>query len=212
VSAVRVARCSRFPARGGNSKRRHEARRLMLAVGDATLRSNGPCIVVLQKSSGRSRVQRSAPSAASGSKARTRQEAGGREPSQGWNTPGAQAHGPQGAKGERRVGAGRSSSRERPRDRRTSRGPFVLRHGRELRSDWRWKVSRTAEAYVLHGTPAESVLAAFELSHRTRDRDSKSERAEEATGISAALTHERPPGGKRRGNLNRRRSAVRIAS
>jgi len=78
VSAVRVARCSRFPARGGNSKRRHEARRLMLAVGDATLRSNGPCIVVLQKSSGRSQALRSAPFAASGSKARTRQGAGGR--------------------------------------------------------------------------------------------------------------------------------------
>jgi hypothetical protein len=55
--------------------------------------------------------------------------------SQGWNTPGAQAHGPQGAKRERRVGAGRSSSRERPRDRRTSRGPFVLRRGRKPRSD-----------------------------------------------------------------------------
>jgi len=73
-----VARRSRFPARGGKSERRHEARRLMLAVEDATLRSHGPCIVVLQKSSGRSQALRSAPSAASGSKARARQEAGGR--------------------------------------------------------------------------------------------------------------------------------------
>jgi hypothetical protein len=207
-----VARCSRFPARGGKSKRRHEAtsphasgrgcdtpqqwpvhRRIAEVVR--------PFSGIEKRALGSERVE--SPNEARG---------GWTVPSQGWNTPGAQAHGPQGAKRERRVEAGRSSSRERPRDRRTSRGPFVLRHGRELRSDWRWKVSRTAEAYVLHGTPAESVLAAFELSHRTRDRDSKSERAEEATGISAALTHERPPGGKRRGNLNRRRSAVRIAS
>jgi hypothetical protein len=73
-----VARRSRFPARGGKSKRWHEATSPHVAVGDATLRSNGPCIVVLQKSSGRSQALRSAPSAASGSKARTRPEAGGR--------------------------------------------------------------------------------------------------------------------------------------
>jgi hypothetical protein len=64
--------------------------------------------------------------------------------------------------------AGRSSSRERPRDRRSFVEPFVLRHGRGLRRIWRRKASRTAEAYALHGAPAESVLAAFELSHRYR--------------------------------------------
>jgi hypothetical protein len=43
-------------------------------------------------------------------------------------------------------------------------GLSALRRGRLPRSTWRWKVSRTAEAYAFHEAPAESVLAAFESS------------------------------------------------
>jgi hypothetical protein len=58
-----------------------------IAVEDSTPRSRCPCIVVLQKSVGRLRAQRSAPSAANGSKARSKQEAGGRGPSHEWKHP-----------------------------------------------------------------------------------------------------------------------------
>jgi len=78
VGAVRVARRSRFPARGGKSKRWHEARRLMSRSGMRHSAAMARASSYLQKSSGRSQALRSAPSAASGSKARTRQEAGGR--------------------------------------------------------------------------------------------------------------------------------------
>jgi hypothetical protein len=52
-----------------------------IAVEDSTPRSWCSYVVVLQKSVGRLRAQRSAPSAVNGSKARSQQEAGGRGPS-----------------------------------------------------------------------------------------------------------------------------------
>jgi len=100
--------------------------------------------------------------------------------------------------------AGRSSSRERPRDRRSFVEPFVLRHGRRSRRIWRRKASRTAEAYALHGAPAESVLAAFELSHRNRkarfDKRGSGGGDRDVSGFS----HERSSGRTSRVNPNRR--------
>jgi len=88
----------------------------------------------------------------------------------------------------------------------------VLRHGRQLRSTWRWKTSRTAEAYALHGAPAEAVLAAFELSHRIAIAIGQSERAEEATGMSAALERDQPRGRTTPGGewIGRERSEDRV--
>jgi len=63
------------------SKRRRESKSPHAAARGPDARDHGPCLVVVQKSSGRPRAQRSAPSAAHGSKARARQEAGGRGPS-----------------------------------------------------------------------------------------------------------------------------------
>jgi len=107
--------------------------------------------------------------------------------------------------------AGRSSSRERPRDRRSFVEPFVLRHGRGLRRIWRRKASRTAEAYALHGAPAESVLAAFELSHRNRkarfDKRGSGGGDRDVSGFS----HERSSGRTSRvSRIDGRRSGERV--
>lgn len=77
-----VARCSASSRKGGQRANVDvEQTSPHVAVEDSASRSQCPCIVVLQKSSGRLRAQRNAPSAACGLNAHTRQEAGGREPS-----------------------------------------------------------------------------------------------------------------------------------
>jgi len=171
----------------------------------STPRGHCPCLVVLQKSSGRSQAQRNAPSAPSGSKACSWQEAGGRGPSQEWNTSGAQAPGPQ--RGEERTEPPRAwailnhvnahvSEEGRRLARASARGRLQAPDGGRCLGPKK-RTSFTGPARNRSWRPSSSRIT-------SRKANSTSERAEEATGTSAALAHERPSGAQRRTRLNRR--------
>jgi len=158
-----------------------------------------PCIVVLQKSSGRSQAQRNAPSAPSGSKACTWQEAGGRGPSQEWNTSSAQAPGPQ--RGEERTEHPQAwailnhvnahvSEKGRQAARASARKELQASDGGRCLGPKK-RTSFTGPARNRSWRPSSSRIT-------SRKANSTSERAEEATETSAALAHEQPPGAQRR--------------
>jgi len=140
------------------------------AVEDSTPRSWCPCIVVLQKSVGRLRAQRSAPSAANGSKARSKQEAGGRGPSHKWNHPARKRRDLKRASAE-----GHSRRRED--------GSFERRQSssRERRISTKAPRSARASARVV----AEKLLAMEGISGRRSARLSRGPRGTDLGGLRA---------------------------
>jgi hypothetical protein len=104
-------------------------------------------------------------------------------------SPSAKARGPHAANGGRLFGARRSSSRERPRDRRELRGPFGTPvPAAATETSWRWKTSRPTKRTPFTRPPRNrSWRPSSELSEREQRSRWVSE--EEATGMSAALSH-----------------------
>jgi len=140
------------------------------AIEDSTPRSWCPCIVVLQKSVGRLRAQRSAPSAANGSKARSKQEAGGRGPSHKWNHP-----------ARKRRDLKRASAKGHSR--RREDGSFERRQSssRERRISTKAPRSARASARVV----AEKLLAMEGISGRRSARLSRGPRGTDLGGLRA---------------------------
>jgi len=104
-------------------------------------------------------------------------------------TGGAQARkrrGPPVAKGGRFIEARRSSSRERRAIDERDAVSFVLRRGRDVRSDCRWKTPRIGNAHAFHEAPAEPVLATFEPQFGLPEKRPTPTSSEEATGESEA--------------------------
>jgi len=152
------------------------------AVEDSTPRSGCPCIVGLQKSVGRLRAQRSAPSAANGSKARSKQEAGGRGPSHEWKAASAKAVGDR----KRASAEGRTRRKEVDSSRGGDPHHVSATTRRSVRGRSRFGAGAAADVLAMEGIsgrrsarpsrgPRGTDLGGLRASRIDRTRDSKSD-------------------------------------